>query len=302
MDEILKSLFESELLTDKTKEDFKVALENKINEAVETATKEATEKAELAVAEQWVQERTALIEAIDEKLDVCIREEFNELRQDVEAFRDLEAEFASKLVEAKSEMKDELEDSISSLIEKLDSFLELRIGVEMEELKEDIEQAKKLQFGKKVFESFVAEYRKQFVDEESIEHELSQAKEIIESVEMEKAELESELRSIRREIQMEQVLRPLSGKQRDIMETILKTVPTEQLKESYKIFIGRVLKESTGTDNSSEKEKQVLSEGKKPVERSAGVVIKTGDVFNEAVEESSVLSGVTEEYKRLAGV
>jgi hypothetical protein len=57
---------------------------------------------------------------------------------------------------------------------------------------------------------------------------------------------------------MENVLSPLVGRQREVMEAILRTVPTEQLEEGYKTFIGRVIRES----EDSEKEGKVLAEGK----------------------------------------
>jgi Asp-tRNA(Asn)/Glu-tRNA(Gln) amidotransferase C subunit len=90
-----------------------------------------------------------------------------------------------------------------------------------------------------------------------------------------------------RDKKLKEVLAPLSGRTKDVMEAILKNVDTEQLDEAYKTFIGRVIRESEAT--SSEKEDKVLAEGasKKPVVTKTVVetaIVKTGDT--EVVTES----------------
>lgn len=308
MNELLKKLLEAEVLSEETKKELEEAMSSQLTEAVEAAKKEATEQVRVELTEQWITERDALIEAIDDKVEDYLKQEIAELKEDISAFRDLEAEYAERLVEAKSVMAEELQKDLAELIEKLNSFLEIRLGAEFDELREDIEEAKKLQFGKKVFESFVAEYRKSFVDEDSVEAELREARVALDEAKKKKEAAEDEVKSMKRKAKMESILKPLSGKQREIMETILNKVSTEGLEEAYKTFIGRVLKESE--DKSSEKEDKVLAESKskKAAEeaKTEEVVLKTGDLIEENAEEdkskAAKTSMVTESWKRLAGL
>jgi hypothetical protein len=104
----------------------------------------------------------------------------------------------------------------------------------------------------------------------------------------------------------------LSGRQHEVMEAILRTVPTEQLEEGYKTFIGRVIRES---EDISEKEEAVLAENEaksddksekteaKTDEISEGVVV-TGDNEEQLKEEAEIrqISESTKELRRLAGI
>jgi len=94
-----------------------------------------------------------------------------------------------------------------------------------------------------------------------------------------------------REKKLKEVLSPLKGRSKDIMEAILKNVDTDQLDGAYKTFIGRVIREESEA-TSSEKEGTVLAEGasKKPAQKKTIVestVMKTGDT-DEVVTESEM--------------
>jgi hypothetical protein len=310
MDELLKKLLEAEILSEETRLELEEAMKSQIQEAVETAKKDAAEQVRVELTEQWITDRDALIEAIDEKVEDYLKQEITELREDISSFRDLEAEYAARLVESKGEMAAELQGDLAELIEKLDSFLEIRLGAEFEELREDINEAKKLQFGKKVFESFVQEYRKSFIDEDSTEAELREANEQLVVEAKKRKDAEDELAGVKRKAKIDKVLKPLNGKQREVMETILKSVPTDGLEEAYKTFIGRVLKEATDEKN-SEKEEKVLAESKSEITekvKKGSAIVKNGDTKKEEDEEDEVAvtkaekSAVTESYRRLAGL
>ena len=198
---------------------------------------------------------------MDSKVSEFLDVEISELKEDIERFRDLEAEYAEKLVEAKSEMGEELRGDLGELVEKLDAFLEIRLSAELEELREDIDLVRQNEFGRKIFESVAAEYAAHYADDESVEGTLRETESRLDDTTTALEESESKLSILEREIKMEKVLQPLDGSTREVMETILKNVPTEQLDEGYKTFIGRVLKE-TVNDDASEKEDTVLAEGK----------------------------------------
>jgi hypothetical protein len=258
MEELLQKLLESEVLTEDTQKELQEAFDVKINEAVEAAKAEAAADVRAELTEQWVNERDALIEAVDAKVGDFLDSELEELKGDIERFRDLEAEAAEKLVEAKALMAEELKGDLAELVEKLDSFLEIRLRAELEELTEDIERVKKDEFGRKIFEAVQAEFQANFADDESLEGTLRETEKRYQDTAEALEETERKLASMERKEKLDEVLAPLSGRQKEVMEAILKNVDTEQLEEGYKTFIGRVLKETE--EDGSEKEDTVLAE------------------------------------------
>lgn len=316
MDELLKKLLSAEVLTEETKQELETAFKTQLDEAINVAREEAKLSVTAELNEQWIAERETLIEALDSKVTEALAEELNELRSDIENFRDLEAEHAEKLVEAKQEMAEAVKKDIAQLIEKLDTFLEIRLAAEVEELREDVEQVKKQQFGKTVFEAFVAEFQKYYAPEDSSEAKLVEAEQRLEDTSTALEEAEKKLAKLERSIKLEKVLSPLSGKTREVMEAILKNVDTPMLEDAYNTYVGRVLKESatpvTESKKTSEKETKVLAEGEK-VAKPKGVV-KTGnddvqseeDQLIESAEDKLSAPVITESEKqrlrKLAGI
>jgi hypothetical protein len=291
MDELLQKLLEAEVLSVDTKKELEGAFKTQLDEAIAAARDEAAADVRAELTEQWVRERDTLIEAIDSKVGEYLETEIDELKEDIDRFRDLEAEYAEKLVETKSAMKDELRSDLKDLVEKIDAFLEIRLAAEIEELREDIDEVRKNEFGRKIFEAFAKEFTMNYADEDSAEATLRETAERLSDVEKALEESERKRTELERSIKLDEVLAPLSGRQREVMEAILRNVDTENLEEGYKTFIGRVLRETSGDTASSEKEDKVLAEGEKKSEKkdskklSEGVSV-TGDSENSVVEES----------------
>ncbi len=258
MEELLQKLLEAEVLSEDTKKELEGAFQKKLDEAISAAKKDAAADVQADLTEQWVIERDQLVEAVDTKVTEFLGKEIEELKEDIERFRDLEAEYAEKLVESKSAMSDELKDDLMELVEKVDAFLEIRLGSEIEELREDLEKVRKNDFGRRVFEAFADEFMINYADEDSAENTLRETTERLHDTEEALAESETKRKEVERTITMEGILSPLGGRQREVMEAILRNVDTEHLEEGYKTFIGRVIRE---TDN-SEKEGSVLAESK----------------------------------------
>lgn len=311
MDELLKKLLAAEVLTEETKVELEAAIKKQLDEAMDVARQQATVEVTAQLEEQWIQEREILIEALDTKVSEVLTDELSELKEDIERFRDLEAEFAEKLVEAKSEMATQLKDDIDTLVEKLDKFLEIRLTAEVEELREDIEVVRKNQFGKKVFEAFVAEFKNHYeLDDQTSK--IEEAEQRLQDALTALEETEKKLAKMERSKKLEQVLSPLSGRTREVMEAILKNVDTNMIEEAYKTYISRVVKETSSKEDvkegkTSEKETKVLAEDAKPAK---GGVVKTGDT-KEQIDESvkldqEVKPGISNEEKarlrRLAGL
>ena len=246
MDEILKKLLESDLLSEETKatlsEQFKTATEAFLAE--ERAKLETEVNARLT--EEFVKAREELVESLNSKLDETIKGEFDELKGDIEQFRDLEVEFAEKLVEEKEQLAVRFGEEMEMLVDKLDLFLESRVDAEFEELKEDIAEVKKLELGRKIVEAFGAEYKKIFKEDTSkTERELAEAQDKLADATKRLADIERQRVAEARQSKLDELLAPLTGNTREQMKLILNNVSTEKLDEAYKVYLARVLKEST---------------------------------------------------------
>ena len=294
MDEILQKLLESELLS----EDVKAEISQKWQLVVEAKMAELKESALLEVraelAEQWTKERDALVESLEKFVDEQITEELNELKSDIERFRDLEAEYAGKIVAEKAEMAAKVQEDLDQLVDKIDSFFEIRLTEEFEELKEDIEVVKQNHFGRQIFEAFVNEFSKSFVDEESIQAQLQIAESKLEDASKKIAKLEADKKGMLRESKMAEVLKPLSGSKREQMSFILQNVETAKLEEAYNQFIGRVLKEEKQEPAAAAT--QVISEGK-------DTKVVTGEQIDEGKKEvAAPKDSKLDSLRALAGI
>lgn len=287
MEELLQKLLEAEVLSEETKNELQEAFGQQLTEAVEAAKAEAAADVRAELTEQWVNERDALIEAVDNKVGDLLEAELNELKEDIEGYRDLQAEYAEKLVEAKAAMADELKTDLAQLVEQLDAFLEIRLTAELDELMEDIEKIKEDDFGRRIYESFKDEFQACFSDEESVAGSLRETEARLEDTVRELEEAAARVAELEREKKLDEVLAPLSGRQREVMEAILRNVDTENLEAGYQTFIGRVIRESNEAE--SEKEDPVLAEsasedGEDNI--SEGTVV-TGDDVDRLEEDAS---------------
>lgn len=245
MDSILKKLLESDLLSEETKAE----LNEQFKTAVDAYLTEERSKLEVEIrstlTEEFVKAREELAETVDKKIDEYLTAEFDELKEDINSFRDLEVEYAEKLVEEKERLAQLLGEQLNQLVDKLDAFLEVRLDEEMSELKEDIEDVKKLEFGRKIFEAVETEFKKfRKEDLSTVEADLAEALDKLGDAENRLAEIENTRLAEARNGKLEELLAPLSGNAREQMKIILSNVATEKLEEAYKVYIGRVLKEA----------------------------------------------------------
>lgn len=293
MDEVLQKLLESELLSEEVKaeitEKWNLVVEAKIAELKEQSLLEV--RAELA--EQWTKERDALVESLEKFVDEQITEELTELKSDIERFRDLEVEKAGEIVAMKAEMAAKVQEDLDQLVDKIDAFFEVRLTEEFEELKEDIDVVKQNHFGRQLFEAFVNEFSKNFVDEESVQAQLQVTESKLEDASKKIAQLEEAQTVLVREQKMAEVLKSLSGSKREQMAFILQGVETEKLEESYNQYIGRVLKESAPAATA------VLAEGAQAVKETKVV---TGEKIEEGKKEVAPKNSKLDSLRALAGI
>lgn len=304
MDELLNKLLETELLSEDIKTELRTQITTYVEEAAQAAREEATVAVTTQLHETWTRERDVLIEALDARVSDALTAEIEELREDIERFRDLEAEHASKLVEAKQEMAQQLTRDIADLISELDNFIELRLAAEIDELREDIQTVRQQQFGRSVFEAFVNEF-KSFYAGDDASAELNELKASVAELNAQLQESTKTIASYERSTKMNEVLQPLTGRTREVMEAILSTVATDKLDEAYHTYLSRVIRDQAPA-STPEKEDKVLAEVAVEVPVTGTVV--TGDDAtakrDQQIVEESHTQDVSEldRLRRLAGI
>lgn len=300
MDSILKKLLESDLLSEETK----AQLTEQFKTAVDTFLAEERSKLEVEIrstlTEEFVKAREVLAENVDTKIEEFLTAEFDELKEDINKFRDLEVEYAEKLVEEKERLAQLLGEQLNQLVDKLDAFLEVRLDEEMSELEEDIEDVKKLEFGRKIFEAVETEFKKfRKEDLSTVEADLAEALDRLNDAETRLAEQEQTRLAEARNGKLEELLTPLSGNAREQMKIILSNVATEKLEEAFKVYIGRVLKESVAEPKTEIKEPTAtLTETKKPEVKSTSTMVTGNTELHEEAPTDAQLSRI----RKLAGL
>jgi len=141
---------------------------------------------------------------------------------------------------------------------------------EISQLKEDIDQARKNDFGRKIFEAFTTEYQSSMLNEKSetakllrvVAEKEKQLEEARQSISEKQALVESKEQEIartqaaaaRKEL-MNELLGPLSNDQKGIMNELLESVQTSKLRASFEKYLPAVL-------NGGTPEKKALVEAK----------------------------------------
>ena len=296
MEEILKAVLSSEILSEETKTQLTEhvkGLEKSLRESIEVEV-----RAELA--EQWVQERDALAQKMEVFVSESLNQELNELRDDIKQFRDLESEYEQKLadqrlimaeevVAEKQRLQEALNEELETLVDKIDEFLEIRLSEELSELAEDIQQVKNSQLGNEMFEAYAEIFMKSHLSKTGVMKKLEEAQQQVETLSAKLAETTNVNADLLRESKLNDLLSNLSGSKREQMQILLKGVATERLEETYKQFVGRIMKDDRPV--------QVT-------ESSTQTTVKTGDsvVITESQQKSGADDAFRKELQRLAGI
>ena len=142
---------------------------------------------------------------------------------------------------------------------------------EMKQLKEDIEAARRNDFGRRIFESFASEYAASHLNEKSEtakllkvlvqrEQELEEAAKIVADtqklVESREAQLRIAKDTMARKEVMSELLNPLSGDKKVVMRELLESVQTDKLRNAYDKYLPSVM------NGGGAPVKKALTEGK----------------------------------------
>jgi len=218
--------------------------------------------------------------------------EFNEDKKSLaEAKVTLIASGRQKLDEAKQRF-------IKRAAKTIEQVVESALRGEMTQLKEDIKAARENNFGRQIFESFAAEYMTSYLAEgtevrklnRTIEEQQQNITSLTESKDTANVEVKKLNDKIGRDKIMGELLTPLAKSKRGIMEELLESVQTKNLKGSFQKYLPAVLNETVSRKETS---KVALTE-------------KTGDKVQPQEETTEVNtdenSGNIIHLKKLAGI
>ena len=227
-----------------------------------------------------------------------MNESFNSLENFV--FKSLSEEIAEftqdkkELIETKVALVDKAQTKLEELRKQfirrsaklVEETVTKTIRSEMTQLKEDIEHAKRNEFGREIFEAFAATYVTSHLNETSEVSKLKRENTAM-AVQLEEAQIrisesqdtikerEARIRVIkensdRKEI-VSELLSPLSKDKKAIMNQLLDNVKTENLRESFDKYLPSVLETGSGSNGKIRK----LMEDRKPSKKVVKEV--TGD-------------------------
>jgi len=330
--DIVKQLFENNVISEEIKSEIESAWQSRIQENRDQVTAELREE----FAQKYEHDKSAMVEAVEAMLSDRLQAELGELAEDRQGLIEARAKYAKKMkddataMEAfvlnnlKKELAELHEDrkAVADNVAKFESFIvdalakeiaefhtdkkdlaETKVRLvreskakfeavkkefiersskivqetvskglrsEMTKLREDIEAARKNDFGRRIFESFASEYAASHLNEKSEtakllkvvavkESELEEAAKIVAETQKLVESKETELRvakdmSVRKEV-MSELLGPLTGDKRSVMNELLESVQTEKLRTAFDKYLPAVMNGGTPA-------KKVLSEGK----------------------------------------
>lgn len=242
-------------------------------------------------------------------------EEFvlKQLAGEVQELHEDRQSLAKQRVKLIREQKQTLAESKKNFVKKaaktLEENLNKMVYSEIAQYRDDIDRARRNDFGRRIFEAFVGEYMTSHLNESSevknLQTQMDQlAKKLEESkaqitqrnqlLEQAQIKLSAAKDRIGREKMLSEMMAPLNKRQKAIMEELLENVKTEKLQESFDRYLPAVLNENT---THTESKKQKLSEG---VKRTA----MTGDRSATAEQTANKADFELEinQLRRLAGI
>ncbi len=195
-----------------------------------------------------------------EKLEDFVMEqltsELNEFHKDkkdlIEQKVKLVAEGKEMITKAKSEFIDKASTKLATIV---DNTLTTELGT----LKEDIKKAKENMFGRKLFETFAAEFMGSHLAEgthiSKLSKELSTVKSQVDEAQKEIKDREAKINKAEKEVAkinesreresvMTELMSPLAKEKRELMNNLLESIATSKLKASFNKYLPTVLNES----------------------------------------------------------
>jgi hypothetical protein len=352
--DLVKQLFENNVISEEMKSEIESAWQTKIQENRDQVTAELREE----FAQKYEHDKTAMVEAVESMLADRLHAELSELAEDRQGLIEARAKYAkkmkddSKTMEAfvlnnlKKELSELHEDrkAVAANVAKLESFVvdalakeiaefhtdkkdlaETKVRLvreskakfeqikkdfitrsatiieetvakglrsEMTQLREDIEAARKNDFGRRIFESFASEYAASHLNEKSEtskllkvvkqkEAELEEAAKVVAETQKLVENREQEIRVMkdmasRKEV-MNELLGPLTGDKRSVMKELLESVQTEKLRGAFDKYLPAVMDGGVPAKKALTEAKEITGDKKA---QTIGGEEKTAEIFD----------------------
>ena len=205
---------------------------------------------------------------LEEFIVEALAQEITEFYKDKQDLAESKVRLVREGREALAQMKEKFVKRAAAMVE---STVEQTLRSEIGQLREDIETARRNDFGRKLFEAFANEYQTSYLSEKSetakllkvinlkdleiveAQHAVADAKKIAES---KVAEVRALNESIERSKIMNELLAPLAKDQKAIMSELLESVQTVKLQSSFDKYLPAVI------EGKQAQKKQALVEAK----------------------------------------
>lgn len=212
---------------------------------------------------------------------------------------------------------------IKESAQKLKQTIPVQLNAELTSLKEDIQSAKRNQFGRKIFESFMSEFASSYVSKNEVarklaaklattKQQLAESKRIASQVKQLAESKAHEVRKLKqknlREQTMAALLKPLNREKAQVMSDLLESVETPNLKTAFDKYLPVVLeqqstKTATKSTVSSGVSKQYGQRRSVIAEKRKTIVEQTGDKpdmrINKIVESNDMDDSDLQDIQRL---
>lgn len=245
-----------------------------------------------ALKAEVIEQQSARIKKIDEFVVKQVSRELKEFNDD---HRQLVESRVKLVTEGKKKLAETQKRFVSEAAKKVEGAINITLKREMSQLHEDLERNRQNMFGRRIFEAVAAEFMTSYLAEgteirklqnvlESKDQELAATTQKLEET-SKAAELSArksrlaEDRAVRTKV-MGELLSNLSGDKRSIMESMLETTKTDNLRAAFNKLLPVVLSEGK---RKAQPEKKVLGEST-PVERRVPTTVVTGDKATRLVE------------------
>jgi hypothetical protein len=219
--------------------------------------------------------------------------------------QDLSATKVRLVREGRNEIKKVKQEFVQRAASMVESVVSSGLRSEIHALKEDIEAARRQDFGRKLFEAFASEYSASYLNEKSETAKLLKVidlkdlamKEAAQAVvnaeqilESKQAEIQALKEAQERKAIMNELLAPLNSEQKEIMGELMESVKTTKLNESFEKYLPSVV---SGNHGKAPQKKQALVEAKE---------ITGNKISNTRSSESDASSSNIVDIRRLAGL
>lgn len=226
-----------------------------------------------------------------------------ELAEFQEDKQDLIATKVKLVAEAKDKFADLKKDFVTRSGQAISEAVDNTLRAEITQLKEDIAEAQKNNFGRKLFEAFASEFAVTHLNEnaemrklksqiDEMQQSLEEANKVAEEksaiVESKEATITAINESIARDKTLNELLAPLSKDKASVMFDLLESVTTSKLKASFDKYLPTVMDNGRKSNMLNESNQSITSE-------------VTGNRAAKALESNDDEGNIAE-FKRLAGL